>query len=1289
MMQSYNSKTLLITLVLLLLLELLLPDAAVTQTIGGVQWKSIDPAGVSILALVPHPTDPLTLYAVVDAHGVYKSIDGGETWQAKNQGIEGLTVFNLIVANEAGKVLYVATLGDGVFKSTNGGETWEPSGNMESGIVEVEPLDPRWGVLGLAAMNESTVYAGTGGAGIYSSQDGGNSWHPVNEGLRQPAGLDVDVNAILLDPEHQDTIFIGTKWGIFKSKDNAMNWQQVFPSETSTLAFADGGKTIYAGSTQGLIRSEDEGNHWDVVRQAGQRNLLEIRTLLVDGDSLYVGTDGGLYEFSNSQQWEDSNGNLLPSALTVRGIVKIGKSLYVGTGQGIFRSDNNGTTWTQLSDGLPEKGLLVKGIVCSFDKENNLYIGTWGGGIYKSLDRGATWSEINEGLESPYVRRLTANNGILYAATANALYVIENEAESWYLLASSAHNAKFVHAFLDDQVYALVRLWEKDSDNQWKSMGRLFKSNDGGNSWAVVETFVMFDITDILVSPENSQIIYVATRKNGAYQSIDGGNQWIELNQEMVIQDIHTLALGGKAGDILFAGTPIGLYRRDSDSTWERTILGSYDTIVTDLSHPNRVYAANTQGALIFSEDYGRTWKSMGFIDGAINDIAFDPNGNMIYVATEGQGMLQGSVEGLFSENMSWAVIRGALFGLVMILIIGFLVVLSLRHYPTYAGQWSAAADYPLQQIIPLVTAARASVTPKTLDSTLRTIQAFSTAEQVQDALDGLVARGLMRPVDDTYRFVAPWTACVHRWLQRQRVVSLAERVRTQHPLYTRTQSFFAQARYDLRELGADAFLLIPYGQAHPQASYGPIYTRLIAGRAPTGDDFTAVCEAARAHVGDDLAHRVVLVISDRRPQPGARYRLYEIRQQEGLAIVPLDVSLFDQMKPNRTAQDILASEIDQATGQQNLYAISGPVSGDLSFFGRERVLQDIIDLLDIGQPVGLFGLRKMGKTSLIQRLQGRLLHWRPIVLMDTQKTAQQQGVWSLYPDIIAAFVSYLLQYRPDVARPKLHLWPEPGISSPAMADAFTQDIKAFCAKLGTPNKDARLLLIIDEIDRLLPAGVSPGYEGFATFFGQLRALNQQEQMLNFLVVGVDATLNRTDRWRDRDNELYRALHEVWMPPMAFADVREMIESLGFQMGVRYEEDALDRLAECSGGQPFVTRQMCSRAVAERLGQGAITITLKQAQTAIEEFLFDDPYLPELWRTRLDETQRVMLRTLARSEEPLSHLALLPGVQRQAAVASLVALENYTLIRQEGGHYTIVWDAFRQWIRWFELGLEA
>jgi hypothetical protein len=312
----------------------------------------------------------------------------------------------------------------------------------------------------------------------------------------------------------------------------------------------------------------------------------------------------------------------------------------------------------------------------------------------------------------------------------------------------------------------------------------------------------------------------------------------------------------------------------------------------------------------------------------------------------------------------------------------------------------------------------------------------------------------------------------------------------------------------------------------------------------------------------------------------------------------------------------------------------------------------------------------------------------RPVAFVDTQATARQQGVWPLYPAIVAALVDHLQRTCPDIVLPELRLWPEAGSHSPAMAGLLVQDLKALHGALGRPGERKRSLLIVDEIDRILPAGGAPGYEGFATFFGQLRAANQQARLLDLLLVGVDPVVNRRERWQDHDNELYRALREVWVPPMALEDVREMIESLGSQMGVHHEPEALELLARVGGGQPFVTRQICGLTVEGRLGRGRVTVTAGQAQAAVEEFVSRDPYLPELWRTRLDDVQREMLRTLARASDPLPRAGLLPATKRQEPLAALAALEEYALVRRDEGGYAIAWGVLRDWIRWVELGLE-
>ena len=102
-----------------------------------------------------------------------------------------------------------------------------------------------------------------------------------------------------------------------------------------------------------------------------------------------------------------------------------------------------------------------------------------------------------------------------------------------------------------------------------------------------------------------------------------------------------------------------------------------------------------------------------------------------------------------------------------------------------------------------------------------------------------------------------------------------------------------------------------------------------------------------------------------------------------------------------------------------------------------------------------------------------------------------------------------------------------------------------------------------------------------------------------------------------------------------------------------------------------------------------MTVTDEQAQLGIEAYAYlPDTYITELWGTRLDGAQRLLLLHLAQLDGPVPRDDLLPPERRQAALAKLGALEERTIIRHEDGGYVIGWGIMRDWIRWIELGLD-
>ena len=148
------------------------------STDGGHSWRALGPPGVNpVDALAISPGDPAVVYAGVK-NGLYKSTDGGSSWQR----LDALNIDVTAVVLDPGNpsTIYVAAVvldrgnpstAGGVFKSTDGGTTWQRD---KSGLITALAIDPA---------HPTTLYAATDPGGVFRSTDSGKSWHPFNAGL--------------------------------------------------------------------------------------------------------------------------------------------------------------------------------------------------------------------------------------------------------------------------------------------------------------------------------------------------------------------------------------------------------------------------------------------------------------------------------------------------------------------------------------------------------------------------------------------------------------------------------------------------------------------------------------------------------------------------------------------------------------------------------------------------------------------------------------------------------------------------------------------------------------------------------------------------------------------------------------------------------------------------------------------------------------------------------------------------------------------------------------------------
>ncbi|MGN6490532.1 MAG: hypothetical protein ACTHLE_00945 [Agriterribacter sp.] len=178
-----------------------------------------------------------TLYACAFGKGVYKSVDGGKTWQQKNNGLEGNEPFAWrLVRREIDGILFlivsrrsekgeIGTEGDGaLYRSANGGESWTkmilPQGtNAPTSIVADAGSPQRLLLSAWGRVNDGAFSADTGG-GIFISNDDGHSWKQVMQ-------KDQHIHDITFDKRSNTFYACGFNSSAYRSTDQGETWQRL------------------------------------------------------------------------------------------------------------------------------------------------------------------------------------------------------------------------------------------------------------------------------------------------------------------------------------------------------------------------------------------------------------------------------------------------------------------------------------------------------------------------------------------------------------------------------------------------------------------------------------------------------------------------------------------------------------------------------------------------------------------------------------------------------------------------------------------------------------------------------------------------------------------------------------------------------------------------------------------------------------------------------------------------------------------------------------------------------
>jgi photosystem II stability/assembly factor-like uncharacterized protein len=1091
------------------------------------------------------------------------------------------------------------------------------------------------------------VYVGTWEQGVFQSADGGKTWESSNKGLNN-----LNVQTFIFSPT-LDKIYIGT-WGggVFQSSDEGQTWEAINNGLTNlnvwTVIFSPDGEDMYVGTVGGgVFRSSDDGKSWESTNNGLTDLWVQTLTFSPIDETIYIGTyGGGVFRSSDGgASWEPANNGLTSRDVLTLLFSPTGETLYAGTrGGGVFRSTNGGESWKPTNNGLTNQVVLT--LILSPIAET-IYVGTWGGGVFSSNDGGDNWQITNNGLTNLDVVTLLLSpmEETLYAGTwGSGVFSSSDGGASW----EPANNG------LADIKILMLRFSPTGESLYTNIDGEgLFRSDDGGVSWTATE--------------ESADWFFLP---------VDGYQLTLDKQQRLALHDPHLLA-------------PIPWVRR-----WQGTEMVA--THIDSLTQTAMLARLVGNRQLLRAEAVPlplvyRLPFLLLYSVSAVLAARLWLQANWFALLLVGLVILLATYLFVIRPNhlSTWQ---------ILYLIRHPAALFSSNGFADFSAFW--AGQVPVTRLLVLLAPVRYQFEPAYLVQLITKSKGYTNETEVINGLHFWTEQSrIFTEVGDGWWQVRRPTFVAlqqrHRSVKKQ-LFQLVEATHHINPRFRDSTRFLEAAGFTVSSLAPQLLRATTSAPAWARTPQLLVVTLL---EQPLSRNTLNWCiDLAHEHLPADQP-RHLLAIINQPPQAGDIHQIVAIQGQEGLHIIPLPFSIIQQaqLNPATPPAQLLRQQIELYTGQANLYDLPAAVSDVLSFFGRQTLLAELKQKLLDGRPLMLYGVRKMGKSSLMQRFREEVA-W-PSALVDLQGFGGHlEGV---YTAALQAWGQTIPPRYPDQTWDKaLFTLSDPDLPE-APALAFRQRVMQLLAQLATasPDRPPGLLLLLDEMEFLFGDNADQP-DKFISLALTLREISESSWgrgRFGLLIAGLDPAVNRIDRYQNERNPFFAFFGNLPLPPLEPADTAEMITSIGGQMGLTYEGDALAYLTEIGGGHPYLTRQLCStlykRLIAHHgqqsqpLSPTQRHITLEMAQQAVTHYTRNPRnYLDaSLWENSGSAVQ-TMLHLLVQgeahtAEELLATFITHGGTRREGALA-LQELEDQSLLREMvDGQLRFTIPLYEQYIR--------
>ncbi|SPF52557.1 hypothetical protein SBA4_5120006 [Candidatus Sulfopaludibacter sp. SbA4] len=368
---------------------------------------------------------------------------------------------------------------------------------------------------------------------------------------------------------------------------------------------------------------------------------------------------------------------------------------------------------------------------------------------------------------------------------------------------------------------------------------------------------------------------------------------------------------------------------------------------------------------------------------------------------------------------------------------------------------------------------------------------------------------------------------------------------------------------------------------------------------------------------------RIYIVFSDPAPSPSEMQKLGEA--------IPISLARIERAIAEDNCGRTLAEIEEPFTIRQDPYDEGVPVRDETWFYGRRELLERLPAALRQGQHAGIFGIRKVGKTSLLNQLRDRLLRNTAVVLLDCQGYEADTDVY-----FRAILEGFRLELKSRLGKPL-----------PETAGSFREQFLALRASWQQTGSREVFVLILDEADKLFPdrrkaENVKPLAEA-VRLFRVLRALAQEQEAVSLLLCAYRPDLNRQNLLGEAgENPLHMSMQENFLQFLTPDEAKAMVREIGGWKQIEWTDAAIDRTYDWCAGHPLVTRffasDACERGNRKQVDESRVAEVAAAIERDFRKHRIGVYFRESIWGILYPDEQEC-LRQVAAGEAPMADRA--------------------------------------------------